>query len=178
MTKANRVKSACAAAAWSALVASLAVYWVARAQQVDDGPRFTGESTSLDAEGLRVSHRRFEAGARSAWHAHAFGQLLFVQRGRARTQQRGAMMREMEVGESDYTEPMVEHWHGAAPDSEFVQVAVSFGEGIEWLASSPTQSTTASELRLRTCPIGTICPPLVPRCCMRALGLRFCSALT
>jgi 4-carboxymuconolactone decarboxylase len=114
------------------LAFGLAAHWMAGAQQGNDGPRFTGTSTSLDTEGLRVSHRHFEAGARSAWHRHTHGQLLFVEAGRARTQKRGAAMREMNVGESDYTGPNVDHWHGAAPEVEFVQVAVSFGEGIEW----------------------------------------------
>ena len=133
MKKHHRVKTVLGCVVWSALATGLAAHLIVRAQQANDGPRFTGESVSLDTEGLRVSHRHFEAGARSAWHAHTYGQLLFVERGRARTQKRGGMLREMEVGESDYTAPRVEHWHGAAPDSEFVQVAVSFGEGIEWL---------------------------------------------
>ena len=115
------------------LLFSLSAYWIAHAQQgASDGPRFTGVSTSLTTDGLRVSHRHFEPGARSAWHRHTHGQLLFVEEGRARTQKRGGPMREMSVGDSDYTAPNVEHWHGAAPNEQFVQIAVGFGEGIEW----------------------------------------------
>ena len=129
----SRMKSALGIVAWIAL--AMSVNWIAQAQQgqPNSGPRFTGTSTSLGTEGLRVSHRHFEAGARSAWHRHTYGQLLFVQEGRARTQKYGAALREMGVGESDYTRPNIAHWHGGTPDSEFVQVAVSFGEGIEWL---------------------------------------------
>ena len=109
--------------------------WLASAQQGQstDAARFTGASRSLDTEGLRISHRWFEAGARTAWHRHVDGQLLFVEEGRARVQRRGGPMREMGVGESDYTGSNVDHWHGATPDTEFVQVAVGFSETTEWL---------------------------------------------
>lgn len=90
-------------------------------------------SSSLEATGLTVSRRRFEASARSAWHYHDHGQLLFVEEGRARVQRRGQPLEELGPGESDYTGPRVEHWHGAAPHQHFVQVAVGFGSGITWL---------------------------------------------
>jgi quercetin dioxygenase-like cupin family protein len=109
--------------------------WMARAQpqQPNDGPRFTGTSTSLDAEGLRISRRSFEPGARTAWHRHIDGQLLFVEQGRARIQRRGEAMHEIGMGESDYTAPNIDHWHGATPHDHFVQVAVGFGQAVEWL---------------------------------------------
>lgn len=121
---------------WLGLALIASAHWVSRAQgvgQVKDDPRFTGLSTSLEATGLSVSRRRFEPGARSAWHFHDHGQLLFVEEGRARTQKRGETLREMGVGESDYTPPRVQHWHGAARHEHFVQVAVGFGSGITWL---------------------------------------------
>ena len=126
---------ALAVSIWALIATGLSVYWIAHAQQVaaEDDRRFTGQSTSLDTDGMRLSRRRFEAGARSAWHRHTHGQLLYVVEGRARTQKRGGVLRELGVGDTDYTGPNIEHWHGATPDMHFVQVAVSFGEGIEWL---------------------------------------------
>ena len=134
ITDLTQIKKALGVVSLFMLGIGLSATWIAHAQQdqANDGPRFTGASTSLDTEGLRISHRWFEAGARSAWHRHTRGQLLYVEEGRARTQQRGAAMREMGVNESDYTAPNVDHWHGAAPDADFMQIAVSFGEGIEW----------------------------------------------
>ena len=133
--EATRSKAALLIAALLVLLLGLSIFWIARAQQnpAAGGPRFTGQSTALESEGLRISRRHFEPGARSDWHRHTHGQLLFVEEGRARTQKRGAALREMGAGESDYTAPNVEHWHGAVPDADFVQVAVGFGEGTEWL---------------------------------------------
>ncbi len=119
-----------------AALGGLSLYWLAQAQNAaTDADRFTGASRALEAEGWRVSHRWFEPSARSAWHRHAGGQLLFVEGGRARVQERGGRLRELGVGESHYTAPNVEHWHGATPDSEFRQVALSRGDATEtvWL---------------------------------------------
>jgi quercetin dioxygenase-like cupin family protein len=99
----------------------------------NDADRFTGASRSLEPGGLRVSHRWFEPGARSAWHRHLDGQLLFVEKGRARVQKRGGPLRELGVGDSDYTPPNVDHWHGAVPDEELYQVALGFSETTDWL---------------------------------------------
>jgi quercetin dioxygenase-like cupin family protein len=119
-----------------AALGGLSLYWLAHAQNAaTDADRFTGVTRRLEAEGWRVSRRSFEASARSAWHRHSGGQLIFVESGRARVQERGEQMLELSVGESHYTGQGVEHWHGAAPDSEFRQVAMSRGDEAEtvWL---------------------------------------------
>jgi quercetin dioxygenase-like cupin family protein len=103
------------------------------ASPADTANRFTGVSPAPATEGRRRKQRRFEPGARTAWHRHVDGQLLFVEKGRARVQKRGGPMRELAAGESDYTPPNVDHWHGAVPDPEFFQVALGFGEETQWL---------------------------------------------
>jgi len=110
--------------------------WVGQAQQTappGDDPRFTGKSVPMDGKDLSVARRHFEAGARSAWHSHARGQLLLVEDGRMRTQKRGQPVRDFGVGESDYTGPNVVHWHGAVPDQPLVQINVGFGGDTKWL---------------------------------------------
>jgi quercetin dioxygenase-like cupin family protein len=121
------------AACVSALV-GVSVFWIAHAQQNTDANRFTGVSRTLEAEGWRLSRRSFEPGARTAWHRHPGGQLVFVESGRARVQERGGALHELATGQSHYS-GNVEHWHGATPDAAFVQVALSRGEQNEtvWL---------------------------------------------
>jgi quercetin dioxygenase-like cupin family protein len=113
------------------LLLSAASYWVGSAQQ--DDPRFTGKTDTMDAKDLTIGRRSFEPGARSAWHSHDKGQLIYVEQGRARIQKKGQPMKELAVGDSDYTGPNVAHWHGAAPNERLVQVAVGFGGDIKWL---------------------------------------------
>jgi len=98
-----------------------------------DDPRFTGKSTVMEGKDLTVARRHFEAGARAAWHSHDKGQLLMVEEGRMRTQKRGQAIKELGVGESDYTGPAVVHWHGATPTEPLVQINVGFGGETKWL---------------------------------------------
>jgi quercetin dioxygenase-like cupin family protein len=110
---------------WSAV-------WTGVAQQQPKGAnaaRFTGTSTPMDGKDLTIARRRFEAGARTYWHSHDRGQLLLVEQGRMRTQKRNERMRELGVGESDYTAANVAHWHGAGADQPLVQVNAGFGGG-------------------------------------------------
>ena len=54
---------------------------------------------------------------------------MFVEKGRGRVQRRGEPMKELGPGEVDYTPPGVEHWHGAAPNDDMIQLAVVVGGG-------------------------------------------------
>ena len=120
----------------SRLVVALALMAIgiatAVAQQPGTTPQFTGTSTPMDGKDLSVARRSFDAGARSYWHSHDNGQLLYVEKGIMRTQKRGGKMLELKAGESDYTAPNVVHWHGAAPKEPLVQINVGFGGGSKW----------------------------------------------
>jgi quercetin dioxygenase-like cupin family protein len=106
---------------------------VVAAQQVPDDSRFTGKTVVMDGKDLSAARRRFEAGARTAWHSHDKGQLLLVEDGRMRTQKKGGAVRELGVGESEYAGPNVVHWHGAAAAQPLVQINVGFGGETKWL---------------------------------------------
>jgi quercetin dioxygenase-like cupin family protein len=94
---------------------------------------FTGGApTRLELEGVNTSRLKFAAGSRSNWHSHSQGQLLMVQEGRARTQERGKPLREIAPGQPWWTAANVEHWHGAVPDQDYVQLTISVGE-VKWL---------------------------------------------
>ncbi len=98
---------------------------------------FTGNSFRVDNEGVRLSRRGFDAGARSHWHAHGQDQLLFVQAGRMRYQVEGGRMQEVDLYDSTYLTSGIPHWHGAVPDQDLTQVSVTFdtddGAPFEWL---------------------------------------------
>ncbi len=125
-------------------MAGLAALSIVQAQQpapaAGDDARFTGITTVLDAKDLSAARRRFEPGARSAWHSHDNGQLLYVQEGRMRTQKRGQPIKDYGPGESEYTGPRIEHWHGATPQTHLIQINVGFGGETRWL-----QKTTDEE---------------------------------
>lgn len=78
----------------------------------------------------------FEPGARTAWHSHDKGQLIYAESGRLRTGTRGQPFKEYPQGGSEYTPPNVEHWHGATPKEALVQVNIQFGGTTKWLTKT------------------------------------------
>ena len=79
----------------------------------------------------------FEPGARTNWHTHPEGQILYVVTGERRAQREGEPVVEIGPGDVVYFSPGEKHWHGAAPQYFMVHVAVnpaaSSGDGTEWL---------------------------------------------
>ena len=109
-----------------------------------NSPNFTGtvwlnmmgaKDTSLHASYGNVT---FAPGARTNWHSHPGGQILFITEGKGYYQAKGQTAQLLQKG--DYVEipPNIVHWHGAAPDSEFAHIAVSLNTnigGAVWLGA-------------------------------------------
>jgi len=119
------------AAAMTSIVGAAVLLWIvaAAAQQSN----FVGGTpTPVDAKAIRTTRLKFPAGSRSNWHTHTNGQLLMIEEGRGRTQERGGPLREMPPGQPWWTKAGVEHWHGAAPDTDAVQLTIYEGD-VKWL---------------------------------------------
>jgi quercetin dioxygenase-like cupin family protein len=80
---------------------------------------------------VRVSAVRFTPGARTAWHAHAVGQTLYVTEGRGLVQSRGGAVEEIRAGDLVSTPPDEWHWHGAAPDHYMTHLSITEAPGDE-----------------------------------------------
>ena len=74
---------------------------------------------------VRVSAVRFTPAARTAWHAHAVGQALYVTEGRGLIQSRGGPVEEIRAGDVITTPPDEWHWHGAAPDHYMTHLSIT-----------------------------------------------------
>jgi quercetin dioxygenase-like cupin family protein len=73
----------------------------------------------------------FEAGARTHWHRHADGQLIYVLEGEGRVQPHGEPAVTIRPGDLVHVPPGELHWHGAAPHASMAHLACSFGS-TEW----------------------------------------------
>ena len=94
---------------------------------------FEGGYPSLENDkSYRTVHLHFPAGTRTNWHSHSDGQLLMVETGVARTQVRGEPVQDIGPGLPWWTEPGVEHWHGALPDESVLQLTIYAGD-VDWL---------------------------------------------
>ncbi len=67
----------------------------------------------------------FEPAARTFWHSHPGGQILLVTSGTGYYQEKGQPSRRLKKGDVVAIPLDVVHWHGAAPESEFVHIGMS-----------------------------------------------------
>ena len=103
----------------------------AAAQQQAQSYFMGGNPSRVDTK-MTVTELKFPKGSRSNWHSHATGQLLMVKEGRALTQERGGAVREVGAGQAWWTQPNIEHWHGAAQDVDLLQLTIYDGT-VKWL---------------------------------------------
>ncbi len=85
----------------------------------------------------------FEPGCRNNWHTHPAGQILLVTNGKGYYQEKGKPARQLSAGDVVVIPRLVEHWHGAAPDSPLTHLAISniTAEGaVTWLAPVTEQA--------------------------------------
>lgn len=100
---------------------------------------FVGQSwlNMLTTEGVAIGNVTFEPECRNNRHIHhKGGQILLCTAGRGYYQEWGKPARELHPGDVVQIPPEVKHWHGAAPDSYFVHLAVEVpaeGSSNEWL---------------------------------------------
>jgi quercetin dioxygenase-like cupin family protein len=91
--------------------------------------RDLGPIRALDGLALAVS---FEAGARTYWHRHSGGQVLYVVEGTGRVGTRDGSVANLDVGDLVEVPPDEEHWHGASTHAPMTHLSLSFGEAT-WL---------------------------------------------
>lgn len=86
---------------------------------------------------VRIFRVTFEPGARTAWHTHPHGQVLHILSGVGRVCRAGKKPVEVHPGDVISFEAGERHWHGAAPGSMMVHLAVqradASGSTATWL---------------------------------------------
>ena len=90
---------------------------------------FTGtvwmDVASVPRPGAGIFRVLFEPGARTNWHTHPEGQILYVITGTGRIQKEGEGVLEIQAGDTVYIAPDEKHWHGAASDTFMVHMAIN-----------------------------------------------------
>ena len=86
-----------------------------------------------------VYHVDFDENGRTNWHAHSGPQWLLVIDGRIRVQTWGNPAEEVNAGDAVMIAPGDKHWHGAAPGSRGVHLAVNVNCTTEWFEAVTDQ---------------------------------------
>ncbi len=84
----------------------------------------------------RFGNVSFEPGARTNWHSHPGGQVLFITEGQGYYQAKGQPAQILRKGDHVEIPPNVVHWHGAGPETGFAHIAISLNTdegGAVWL---------------------------------------------
>lgn len=95
---------------------------------VSNGPLSRAADRSLTA--LAVM---FQPGARSDWHSHPDGQVLYITSGAGRVQTEDGQTVHVSAGDVVYTPPGEKHWHGASETSHMMHLSLTTGGATEWL---------------------------------------------
>ncbi len=104
--------------------------WFTGAVRVD--PLFAVHDPAR-ASGASVT---FEPGARTAWHTHPLGQTLIVTAGSGRVQRWGGPVKKIRPGDVVWIPPGEKHWHGAAPATAMMHIAIQEaldGKAVDWM---------------------------------------------
>ena len=88
---------------------------------------------SLNALGVH-----FEAGARTDWHTHPDGQVLYVTDGAGFVQTAGGESVKIGPGDVVYAPAGEEHWHGASPSSHMTHLSLTSHGDTQWLPRKVT----------------------------------------
>lgn len=91
-----------------------------------------GSPSRMPSDKISTLRLKFPKGSRSNWHSHSWGQLLMVEEGSGLTQDRGSQVRVVLPGQPWFTKAGIEHWHGASPTEDMLQLTIYEGD-VKWL---------------------------------------------
>jgi quercetin dioxygenase-like cupin family protein len=92
------------------------------------GPLSKAPDPGLNALGVL-----FEPGARTDWHTHPEGQVLYIASGSGRVQKDDGETVEVSAGDVVYSPAGETHWHGATERSYLMHLSLTTGGPTEWL---------------------------------------------
>ena len=111
-----------------------------------------GIAGGSDPSRLVAAHVRFTPGARTHWHSHALGQTLHCTDGLGLVGTRDGRVLVLRPGETVWTPPGEEHWHGGTSDRLMCHLALlvapESGEATTWLEAVADEAYRAAHAAL------------------------------
>ena len=108
------------------------------------GDVWFGSLSHASPEALNALAVLFSPGARTDWHTHAEGQVLYCVSGAGLVQNDGGDKVTMSPGDTVYSPPGERHWHGATPRSHLVHLSLTTGAPTAWFPEKVTDAEYSS----------------------------------
>lgn len=105
--------------------------WSPSPQEHFTGTVWNSRLSEVDG-GATVIAVQFAPGARSDWHSHPTGQVLYVVSGAGLVQTDDGTTVQISPGDVVYAPPGERHWHGARPDSPMMHLSLTTQGATEW----------------------------------------------
>jgi 4-carboxymuconolactone decarboxylase len=112
---------------------------------------FTGEVSfgahhaPVDDDDLNVLGVSFEAGARTDWHRHPGGQVLYIVSGEAWVASEDGTRVVAGPGDSVYAPPGEVHWHGATAEGPMTHLSITHLGATVWMPRKVTEEEYAGQ---------------------------------
>lgn len=91
-----------------------------------------GPLSNVEPDGVNALEVHFQAGARTDWHRHPNGQVLYVLAGEGLVQNSAGERVEIATGDVVYASPDELHWHGASAHSHMTHLSLTSGGATQW----------------------------------------------
>lgn len=120
-------------------VVSTAIEWAEAPHEMFTGAVWFGPlAPPATEEALNTLGVMFSPGARTAWHRHIEGQVLYIAHGAGIVANDAGDRVEVGAGDAVVIPPGEIHWHGAARSSHMMHLSITTGGPTEWLGRKVT----------------------------------------
>jgi quercetin dioxygenase-like cupin family protein len=106
--------------------------WKPQPEEHFTGRAWMGILSQGDDRALNAITVAFEPGARTHWHSHPEGQVLYVLSGAGRAGTENGIVIRLSPGDAVYADPDELHWHGATADSPMTHLSLTTGGATAW----------------------------------------------
>jgi quercetin dioxygenase-like cupin family protein len=109
------------------------INWVEAGDEHFTGTVFFGPLSAAPDRTLNTLGVLFEPGARTDWHSHPDGQVLYVASGAGTVQTKDGRTARLSAGDVVFSPAGEVHWHGATKTSYLMHLSLTTGGATEWL---------------------------------------------
>ena len=108
--------------------------WVGAGDEHFTGKVYFGPLSAAPDRSLNALGVLFEPGARTDWHTHPDGQVLYIASGSGKVQTDDGETVRVSAGDVVYSPAGEKHWHGASGTSYLMHLSLTTGGATAWLS--------------------------------------------